>query len=330
MIIYPIVYPSALQFWFNVNYYSEKYLPKNAHFLALPKDYRLSTVQSTAETLSQMYCLDYPIRLLAPNVVSRISQKEFSCSVKSVHIPENSFVRADDLPGNIAVYVACPEYCFFKAASFLSLFELILLGYQLCAKYTIDSNSHYHQRNRAPITNVERISSFLKQCHGAHGVKKALRAISYVLDNSNSPMESIFVMPAILPFYMGGFSLRSPELNKDISLSPKGHALLGYDKCCCDLVWSKEKVVGEYDSMLSHMETKQFFHDKKRASALVMSGYKVFNITYEYMNNFTSYEKLYDSFRCALGKRSNPQKMAKYADARFSLFQFLRSQSYKQ
>ena len=207
MNIYPIVYPTALHFWLNANFASEVYLPKDGCYSALPQGYRLSTVRSNAQILSQKYSLSYPIRLLAPDRGSRITQKELTSSVRSEHIPENSFVRIDNLPAGTPVYMACPEYCFLKAASSLSIYELILLGYRLCAKYVPDNSSQYHQRTRTPITSTARIRTYLRQCKGAHGIKKAWRAISYVLDNSNSPMESIFVMPAILPHWMGGFGL---------------------------------------------------------------------------------------------------------------------------
>ena len=323
MIIYPIVYPSALQFWFNTNYASEQYLPKDGHFSVLPHDYQLTVFPRTTEILSQMYCLSYPIRLLAANENRRIHQKEIACSIRSKHVPDDCFVQVDILRNDIPIYVACPEYCFLQASSELPLHKLIQLGYQLCARYTPDDRSQYKQRRRLPITSTAKILAFLDRCKGSHGVKKARQAIRYVLDNSNSPMETLFTMAAILPCHMGGFGLKKPELNADVLLSAKAQALLKTDTLCCDLVWRKEKVIVEYDSILVHLEAEQFKYDKKRASALNMSGYKVFHITSDFLDNFTAYQKTFDSIRCALKIKKDSRCLDKYQNERYDLFQFI-------
>lgn len=323
MIIYPIVYPSAMQFWLNPDIDSIIYRPAVKNYHSLPKGYHISSVQNNISTLVQQYGFCLPLRLLASASELRINKNGVSCSINSAHVPDNCFSRIDDLPGSIPVYVACPEYCFLSAASELSLYELIQLGYQLCAKYIPDGQMQYLQRGREPITTASKITAFLEKCTGAKGVKKARQAISYVLDNSNSPMETKFAMPAVLSVSLGGFALRRPNMNKNINLTGRGAEILGYDKCCCDLVWEQEKVIGEYDSTLTHLDPRQHIRDKKRASALAVSGYTVISITSDFLRNFESFQRTYDGIRYALRMKRDRQRMDASLEKRYELFHFL-------
>ena len=138
-------------------------------------------------------------------------------------------------------------------------------------------------------------------------------------------MESKIAMAIVLPLSMGGFGLKRPELNRDIYLSISGQKHLGYEKCCCDFAWVAEKVIGEYDSVMAHMNSQQFIQDKKRSCALNLSGYKVIHITCNSMNNYTDYKELFDSLRSSLKIRKHKDRLAKYEDERYELFKFLRT-----
>jgi len=326
MRIIPLVYPSAAHFWLQYNLESYRYNINNRVLISLPYDYHINHAKDSTEQLVQRFNLPEPLTILSSNKNRRYKRTALNYAIKSDLIPDKSFIRIHDLSDGTPVYIACPEYCFLSAANYMSLLELIMFGYSLCAVYVPDSNEMYLQRSRNPITDSFSILSFLENCKGARGVKKAKRAIKYVLNNSNSPMETKFAMAATLPFSLGGFAITKPELNVAADLSPQGRDYLGSD-CFCDMQWKKLRIAAEYDSNMTHLNPKQHAKDKRRTTALSMSGYKIFSTTSDYMSNFAAFEQTFMSLRAALGMSKETARLAKYIDVRYDLFHFLLKQN---
>ena len=113
--------------------------------------------------------------------------------------------------------------------------------------------------------------------------------------------------------------MKPPVLNLDVDLSETGAEHLGRKSVCCDMVWTKEKVVLEYDSNLAHLSPSQHAMDKKRATALALSGYTVISVTAQDIRNFSSIEDLFMRIREALGMQTFKKSVADNFEHRYDV-----------
>ena len=291
-------YASALNFW--LNYRSAQtiaYINKNSGL-------QINDIASALQ-------MSLPVHIMVASASDRRRDSNVKYHVIPKTLPKGCFRRITN-----NVYVASPEYCFLQAAEKISVPELVVLANNLCATYAINTSSKYGQEKREPVTTVNRIQGFLESVEKIDGLQKARCAIQYALDLSNSPMESKIAAAGQLPFYHGGFALRKPFLNYSVKMSQEGKVFLGREYCCCDMVWPDLKIAVEYDSSLSHMDENQFFYDKRRTTALVLSGYTVISVTKDHLRNIQTVEDLFMSLRNTLHMTTRKERFEKYEQVR--------------
>lgn len=110
------------------------------------------------------------------------------------HLPGHSFVA-----GREGVLVASPELLFLECAATYSFVELLKLGMELCGTYAPDDYEPDGCTSRRKICTVGRIRRYLGWCKGAPGLRRAKVAANYLLDGSNSPLESEVILGLTLP-----------------------------------------------------------------------------------------------------------------------------------
>ncbi len=169
---------------------------------------------------------------------------------------------------------------------------------------------------REPLTSLSKIQDYLNNASGLKGVKKARMAAQYILERSNSPKETEVAAASMLPLNQGGYSLLAPGLNYNVPLAEEAKNLMKRESLCCDIVWPEQKIAVEYDSEQYHILKDQFVYDKRKATALNLSGYKVFNITKDNLRNFAEVETFFLSLRKALGIRMHADRLKKYEEKR--------------
>ena len=325
--IISITFPSAAIFWLKYNPATdlEQYTPDKRILSDLPDNFELpSDIREAAELLSQFKDL-FPVTVIGPSEKRKyMDNKILKTKRAPEHLPPLAFVKISP-----RIYVASPEYCFLKAASVLNLEQLIMFGNELCGKYIHDDNSEFYQISRTPATCVESIKRFLRNSQGCYGYAKALKAAAYIMDNSNSFMESMLAAFIRLPICLGGYALKKPELNKMANLSEEGKAFMNGKPIYSDIVWEPEKVIVEYDSDISHLSSAQHSKDKQRASALAVSGYKVISITRNNVRNLTELDKTFRMLRKVLGMQGVKSRLDKYRNKRKTvLYSFQTFRSY--
>ncbi len=336
--IIPIIYPSAAEFWLDGS--RRKHLDRFALNSRTPSNiaegFDFYAGQDMCRKLASRMYLNEPLYVGAPTAGDRRAGPSFICKCLP-KLPEYSFVKVGSLPlkdmlgpyrrdlenMQIEIYVASPEMCFLMAARYLKLEELIELGFKLCARYVLDDSSKYGQRNREILTTKKTIGNFLAGIESYPGLDKARRAHRYILNNSNSPMETIIAIFAILPPHLGGYGLGMPELNASIYLNPQATELMGREILLGDMVWEIWKVVVEYDSNICHLDPEQHSYDKNRMRAMNLSGYKVFSITSNDISCLEELDKTFAGLRAMLGLKSNAKKLNDYYDVRKNLFNSL-------
>ncbi len=255
--------------------------------------------------------ISLPVHIMVEKASERRNRNSFVYHVLPQHLPKGSIRKITD-----NLYIASPELCFLQAAKKMTVAQLVLLACDLCAIYKMNEQAPYGQEPREPVTTVTKLKNYLSPLSNIDCLRKAKQAIRFALDHSNSPMESKLAAVGQLPLSRGGFALPKPKMNFNVSLSNKGRELLKRDSVCCDMVWPELKVVIEYDSTVSHMNEKQFLYDKRRSSALTLSGYTVIHVTKEHFKNIQTIEELMLLIRKTLGLQSRKERLEKYKKVR--------------
>ena len=272
MIIIPVIYPSAAWFWIHNDFIHtrKELLPGSRELVSLPSRYNLPKDPKLIQRIQAELQLPAPLKLLAPTSADRRETKWISCCARPSVLPTKSFVEL--YPGSAdsgyRLLMASPELCFLQAAAGCSFLETVKLGYDLCSIYQPDHNAKYGQIPRTPPVNTVLLQKFVEKAVGMYGIQNARKAVQYVLDRSNSPMETRLAIIQHLPFSNGGFSIGGQELNSVIEFSAKAAELFRRDRCSCDTVWHNAKVVLEYDSNQTHLSTDQHDWDKRKTAAL--------------------------------------------------------------
>ncbi len=301
----PITIPSSLDFW---KQYSNrrKLVEGELYDQPFDKEYR-----SCLLDFAKNYRIETPLHIMVPDKSLRSRGSLFKTHVMPRDLPNGSFVQMDDI-----IQITSPELTFLLGANDLSVAELTVLACDLCGIYYFDPYAEIGQSSREQITTVEEISSYLDKVKKFNGLHKARTAIQFALDRSNSPMESKLAAIEVIRYLYGGFSIEKPELNYLVKLSPEGKNILRRDYCCCDMVWPEKRIVVEYDSDLAHLSPNQVHYDKRRVTALQLSGYKVIIITKDYFRNENTVEELFLIIHKTLGSAVNKRAFDKNRDSR--------------
>jgi len=180
--------------------------------------------------------------------------------------------------------VSSPEFCFLQLASHLTLIELIVLGYELCGVYSlpVPGDKKVPEKgfyDRKELTSTNRLQAFLDSVPGAKGHKKAGRALRYLQDGSASPMETKLAMLMALPFKLGGYGFKMPEMNRRIDLTRSDRKYFKKSYYVCDLFWPDEQVAVEYDSDQFHTGSERIADDSNKRNALALAGIQVVSVT---------------------------------------------------
>ena len=310
-----ITYPSALEYWLY-----EKGIPYYFHFYSHDSRVKnkevLQSSCSRKDITSSLEELKFssPVHVLVSDAVNRVSSETIITHKMPEHLPEYSFIKISE-----DIFIVSPELCFLQASSSLSIPELVLLANDLCAIYIKDDQEEYFQRKRTPVTTTGNIRAYIYIAKNIRGIKNAKTSIKYALDNSNSPMESRLSVLATLPLSWGGYGLIKPQLNLFIAFTKNAVEYSGQTGCYCDMAWVKQKVVLEYDSTLTHLEIHQHYKDKKRATALTISGYKVISITAEQIKSFRNIETMFYNVREVLKMQKRQERFDMYFERRWEV-----------
>lgn len=313
-IIIPIIYPSAAEFWksgFPTHY---NYAFNNRMLTSLPDEYKVTA--DIALSVAERFSLATPLSLFPSSVNRFHTGKYYTTRWQKTPMPTNSFFK---IP-NLNIYVACPELVFIQAARHLDLVHLILLGFELCSQYYPDQNGKFGQNKRTLVTTAEQIISYAKASNHMHGSTKAIHAAKYILNYSNSPMESRLAIMLGLPIRLGGYGLSKLEMNGAITLSKHGRELTGTTEIHGDLVWRAKNLAVEYNSKTVHNNDSTFYNDVNRATALKDSGWQYIGVTPDNIKTFVAMENLAGIVRKQLGRPPKKDLLFAYEAERHEVY----------
>lgn len=159
-------------------------------------------VQALAKALP---LLRQPYALAVSKHADRRRSGLVHCSVASSALPPRSFLRTA-----LGIYVSRAPLAFLQVAPVLPLPHLIELGYALCSHYAFAKAATGIALEAAALVDASTLASYAEAAKSMRGAKQARRAARYVLDGSNSPVETLLAMLLTLPLSLGGYALPAP------------------------------------------------------------------------------------------------------------------------
>lgn len=230
------------------------------------------------------------------------------------------------------LYVSSPEACFLQLARQLSLVELVEVGFEFCGTYGLSDEAPRGFETRKPLATKRSLERYLTKSSGQFGVKKALKALGYVVENSASPMETMLVLLLCLPTYLGGYGFEHPQLNYQIEVLD--HRLSGRKDrwCVCDLYWPCAKLALEYDSDMFHTDSGRIARDSDRRSDLLGQRIALISVTRQQVFDARMFDRLTNTLAKCLNKRHisvRPDILSRRYELRQELIERIRSRARK-
>lgn len=220
------------------------------------------------------------------------------------HAIDPKLVPAHTLKITENLRIVDPVLCLLQAASWMSLWELVEFGYELCGSYhgldflntpaascaghngraTDERDGAHtwtpdHHANRLEsatprgVLTIEEIDRALegefKYRRGADRLEHALR---YIHEGSRSPMESGLAMLVCLPPIEGGLGIEDIEMNHRVNVTGTAKALTKSAFFEIDVYHTRSRRGTEYDGH-DHVTDTQREHDAERRNALEEMGY---------------------------------------------------------
>ena len=236
----------------------------------------------------------------SPSARRRSKVAEFHCCRAIDALPKGSFYQI-----GAGIYASSPELCFVQLASELSPLELMRAGTDLCSRYLFSPYDRMETVECEPVTTRKRLGQFIETMpKWTPGLKRARRAIRWVLENSRSPRETSLAMVMNLPSRLGGFQIPGVELNCRISPDETAGLLARRSYFEADVLLREHKRILEYESDLYHGGSQQGSHDYEKIASLQTMGYVVTPITTWQMDSFEALEALLLSVMGSMGMRN--------------------------
>ena len=207
-------------------------------------------------------------------------------------------------------YASGPELAFLQMASMKSLLELIVLGFELCGSYSHFAPFVSGFYERTPLTSVQRIKDALDHLRGHHGIKRARKALDFVLDGCASPMETVLACMLTLPNDMGGEGFAPPIPNKEVILDEIARRITGTRTCRVDLAWEDNRIGFEYFGGPFHTDEAK---DRLRREALSHEKWTIFTADISRISSYSRYSALLGLIKETIPRKSGMKEPENYA-----------------
>lgn len=261
--------------------------------LDLPRTSKLGSCsipprQMLEDDMLRLGVTEKPYHLLFGSDSAAHARNDITRHVRSKSLSPRSLIRiSKDL------LMAGPERIFYDMCSSreLDLIDLVLLGHELCGFYVISDNWDGLIETGIAPTTVEKLKRFGTYETSRRGIRRAIEAIRFVHDHSNSPMETVLVIIVTLPRRYGGMGLGPVSLNQTVRTSE--------GKRFVDILFTERGVGLEYKGRHAH-SLERVARDDRRQNKLVSSGISILNVWYEDLMSPVLFSQLMEDILRAL------------------------------
>lgn len=230
-----------------------------------------------------------------------------------LELPRKSFIQLED-----HVLLSAPALVFVQLSETLPLAHLIELGFEICGTYRLVPQLTQGFLPCMPLSSVDKMKAHIRDLQGLRGKKRALQALSYVLEGSASPMESKLAVLLCLPRRLGGYGLPQPRMNYRIDIGRRLRKTASKKYYVCDLYWTESRVAVEYDSDLFHTASEHIASDASKRNALAAQGITVITVTKRQILNKQELDRVAAALAKALGMRQR-NRCSNWANSQMKL-----------
>ena len=193
-----------------------------------------------------------PLELAVFDRARRTRGKKYRTRELPQTLPADALVRV-----NPNLYFVCPELIVSQMAPSLSAIQLAKLIMELCGSYSLSSDVDL--RNKAkyqlePVTSLERIKRYSSLTKVRGGAKTLREALSYALEGSASPGETVLALMMSLPRESDGYGFAKPALNASLTVPDEHIGRVGGTKYSLDSFWQEAYTDLEYESVEFHLD----------------------------------------------------------------------------
>ena len=181
-----------------------------------------------------------------------VSERSQRLQLKCAH---NTF-RCGSYPSGSFVYLgngiamSGPELLFVELANVMDPAVHLLLGMELCGRFSRDAGNPRTGTVRydiPPATTVKRLRKFAEEAHWIRGAERALSTINRIVENAWSPMEAIAAALIVLPRSELGYDMWPITLNPRKVLDERLAQYSDADSRVPDIMFSGTSVGLNYD-----------------------------------------------------------------------------------
>lgn len=245
------------------------------------------------------------------------SRRQFHASKKVVHhllssdLPAGSFMSLGD-----GIIVPSWElYFLLRCRDEERLSKRLMIGMELCGTYTHlrvadeSTTTYYRQPSMvdgdklvcrwndpkvSQATTPQKLAEFAQSAKRLRGVSRMRGTLSFLKDNSASPLESIFAIMASLPCRLGGYGFMKAELNPKMEVPANKRCLTRFDAYHPDCYLEAIDLDLEVESRERHSSPRAIERDKARRNDIQAVGVEVKDVTWGMISHFDDLELLFD------------------------------------
>ena len=179
------------------------------------------------------------------------------------------------------------------------------LGCELCGTYSkqLISNPGFKQR-RVCLTCIGSIAQFLGRMAHEHGAQRLGRVLPWILDNLNSPMETVLYLLLCLPKRFGGMALPKPFANTPLEVPTHLRKKTHLAHIIPDLLWPEAMLIVEYDGAGPHAGHEK--EDQERQELAQDMNYRLITFRIEDLKDKTKFRAKAESVARYLGRELPP------------------------
>lgn len=289
------------------------------------------SAESARDALFSLSLSDECLNVTVSCESGRRSSEALRSHLCSDCLPPGAVVPLDFLsPGN-RLFLSSPEFTFLQLAATYPLEQAAYFGFALCSSYRIDEwtpgGITLRAQDDPSPTTTRKIAAFLDKIGPVRGSARARRALTYVHDNSFSPMESGLALSFGMPLRHGGFNLGNVTMNPAIKIRANKNTQ-GDSRFITRrpdiLIEAKgrdgivRRVAIDYDSSSFHAGQVDIVRDiERRNEFAALPTFTHFSLASPQVHDFNQYQQTAIRIRRALGKRDDPSRKAGEAQADF-------------
>lgn len=254
--------------------------PTNARVLYAPPSAMDSlTARELSNGASALRRAGEPLDFATSDPHGARSHASYVSHVFGMQLPARSIIDAGS-----GLWCCGAELTALQLAGCLSELQLVVLLCELMGTYAISPAvvGGIAQRPR-PLTDPDRLDSFLADSEGVRGAKALRRAAKLAFAGSASPYETKLALRLCLPAKKGGYGLKLLSMNEGIAVERLGgtgnQRLRRPDILIAPYEGSGAKPVAlEYDGEASHMTREGVLSDTLRGNELKAMGISEYRI----------------------------------------------------